>query len=93
MTELVYEPETQKRNLWLPRGQLAEGGRGWEFGISRCNLLHLRMEQQQDPPVPHRGLWSVFCDGHTGKNVCVCVWVSLMAQMVKHLLAVQETEV
>ena len=43
--ELIYKTETdsqtQRTDLWLPKGR--KGGRGmdWEFGVSRCKLLHL----------------------------------------------------
>ena len=42
--ELIYKSETdsqtQKTNLWLPKGKGAGGGIEWEFGISRCKLLY-----------------------------------------------------
>ena len=41
--ELIYEIETdsqtQRTDLWLPRGW-GGGGMDWEFGISRCKLLY-----------------------------------------------------
>ena len=44
----------------------------WELGINRCKLLYVRMEQQQDPPVHHRDLKSVFRDKPHRKE-CICV--------------------
>ena len=39
--ETETDSETQRTDLWLPRGR--EGGRGmeWEFGVSRCKLLYI----------------------------------------------------
>ena len=31
--------QTQRTDLWLPRGRWDEGGMDWEFGVSRCKLL------------------------------------------------------
>ena len=43
--ELIYETETdsqtQKTDLWLPKGRRREGGMDWEFGISRYKLLYI----------------------------------------------------
>ena len=43
--ELIYETETdsqtQRTDLWLPRGRGVEGGMDWEFGVSRCKLLYI----------------------------------------------------
>ena len=43
--ELIYETETdlqtQRTDLWLPRGRRGWEGKDWEFGISRCKLLHV----------------------------------------------------
>ena len=42
--ELIYETETdsqtQKTDLWLPRGRGGGGGMEWEFGVSRCKLVY-----------------------------------------------------
>ena len=44
--ELIYETETdsqtQRTELLLPGGRGREGGMEWEFGVSRCKLLHIR---------------------------------------------------
>ena len=59
--ELIYETETnsqtQRTDLWLPKGR--DGGRGkdWESGIRRCKPLYLyRMYEQQSPTLQHREL-------------------------------------
>ena len=43
--ELIYETETgsqtQRTDLWLPRGRGGQGGKDWEFGISRCKLFYI----------------------------------------------------
>ena len=43
--ELIYETETdsqtQRTDLWLPRGSGGRGGMDQEFGISRCKLLYI----------------------------------------------------
>ena len=33
--------QTQRTGLWLPRGKRGGGKMDWEFGISRCKLLHI----------------------------------------------------
>ena len=35
------ETQTQRTDLWLPRGRREGGGKEWEFGVSRCKLLYL----------------------------------------------------
>ena len=56
--ELIYETETdsltQEADLWLPRE--LEGGRemNWEFGISRCKLLHTEWINNK---VPLQSTW------------------------------------
>ena len=43
--ELMYKTETDsetwRTDLWLPRGEGAGRGMDWEFGVSRCKLLHI----------------------------------------------------
>ena len=43
-SEPLYKTETdsqtQRTDLWLPRGEWDEGGKDWEFGISRCKLSY-----------------------------------------------------
>ena len=43
--ESIYKTETdsqtQKTNLWLPKGKVWGGWINWEFGIGRCKLLHI----------------------------------------------------
>ena len=43
--EYVYTTETdsqtQRTDLWLPRGRGFGGEKDWEFGISRCKLVHI----------------------------------------------------
>ena len=34
--------QTWRTYLWLPRGREQGMGRTWEFGVSRCQLLHLK---------------------------------------------------
>ena len=44
--EPIYRTETHSQTwrtyLWLPRGREQGMGRTWEFGVSRCQLLHLK---------------------------------------------------
>ena len=44
--ELIQKTEidsqTQKTNLWLPKGTGGVGGINQEFGISRCKLLYMK---------------------------------------------------
>ena len=44
--ELIYETETdsqaQRTDLCLSRGRVGWGGMDWEFGVSRCKLLHIK---------------------------------------------------
>ena len=37
----MKQKQTQRTDLWLPRGRRGEGGKDWEFGISRCKLLYI----------------------------------------------------
>ena len=43
--ELIYKTETdsqtQRTDLWLPRGRERGGGMEWEFGINRCELVYI----------------------------------------------------
>ena len=41
--EPIYETDsqTQRTELWLPRGRGGGGGMDWEFGISWCKLLYI----------------------------------------------------
>ena len=36
------DSQTQRTDLWLPRGRRGGGGMDWEFGISRCKLLYIK---------------------------------------------------
>ena len=44
--ELIYKTEidsqTQKTNLWLPRGRESREETNWEFGADRYKLLHIK---------------------------------------------------
>ena len=44
-SEHIYKTETDSQelrtDLQLPRGKEGGGGMDWEFGISRCKLLHV----------------------------------------------------
>ena len=64
--KLIYETETdsqtQRTDLWLPRGKGQGGGVDGEFGVSRCKLLYIEMDKQQGPTVQHRELYSISCD-------------------------------
>ena len=42
-------------------GCKGQGGKDWEFRISRCKLIH-RMDKQQGPTVYHGELYSISCD-------------------------------
>ena len=44
------------------------GGKDWEFGVSRCKLLH-RMDKQQGPTVEHREPYSTSCDEPSWKRI------------------------
>ena len=35
------DSQTQRRDLWLPRGREDRGGREWDFGIIRVKLLYI----------------------------------------------------
>ena len=35
------DSQTERTDLWLPRGRVCGGGKDWEFGISRCELLYI----------------------------------------------------
>ena len=74
--------QTQRTDLWLPRGR--EGGRvmDWEFEVSRCKLLHLEWINNkvllystgnyiQSPGINHNG------KEYKKKNVYMCITESL----------------
>ena len=84
--EPIYETEadsqTQRTDLWLPRGKGGEGGMEWEFGVSRCKLLYIEWINNkvllystgnyiQYPVINH--------NGKEYKRECmhVCIYVSL----------------
>ena len=37
------EIDSQKTDLWLPKGKKDKGGMDWEFRISRCKLLYIEL--------------------------------------------------
>ena len=43
------EPQNQKTNLWLLKGQVWGGGINWEFGIDIHTLF--KIDNQQGPTV------------------------------------------
>ena len=50
------DSQTWRADVWLPRGR--ERRRDWEFGVSRCKLLHLERISIQ-----HRELYPISWDG------------------------------
>ena len=44
--EPIYKTETdsqtQRSDLWLPRGRVGERGMDWEFGVGRYKLLGIK---------------------------------------------------
>ena len=36
----MKQTDSQRTDLWLPRGRGCGGGLDWEFGISRCKLVY-----------------------------------------------------
>ena len=40
-SEIETDSQTQRTDLGLPRGKENGDGKDWEFGISRCKLLHI----------------------------------------------------
>ena len=46
-------------NRLVTKGEEGEGGIGWEFGVSRCKLLHIKW---MDDKVLHRELYSMCWD-------------------------------
>ena len=57
--ELIYriDSQTQKTNLWLPKGKEGWGEVNQELEIGRYKLLY--KNKQQGPTVQHRELYSV----------------------------------
>ena len=64
-SELIHKTETdsqtQKTNLWLPKGKEGEKGINQEFGINIYILLH-KTDKKQGPTVEHRELYSLSCN-------------------------------
>ena len=60
--ELIYETEidseTQTKNLWLPKGTVALGGRGGRYigslGLTYTHCFIYKRGKQQGPTVQHR---------------------------------------
>ena len=53
------DTQTYRTHLWLPRGREGRGGMDWEFGVSRCKLLH---KKWMDDKVLHQELYSMCWD-------------------------------
>ena len=60
---------TSERGGGTGRDDRVEGGMEWEFGLSRCKLLMLRMDLQQGPTVEHRELDSISWDKPSWKRI------------------------
>ena len=41
--ETETDSQTQRVDLWLPRGRGGRGEMDWEFGVGRCKLLHVEL--------------------------------------------------
>ena len=82
--EPIYDTETdsqtERRDLWLPRGKGGGGGMDWDFGISRCKRSYIGWiikalpystgNYIQYPVINHNGK-------EYEKNVCICIAESL----------------
>ena len=77
--ELIHETETdsqtQRTDLWLPRGR--EAAKDWEFGISRWRLVYIRWINKV---LLYRELYSIsyskpIMEKNKKEYVCVCVCV------------------
>ena len=84
--EPIYETETDSQtwrtDLWLPRGRERGREMDWEFGVTRCKLLHLEWIDNkvlmystgnyiQSPGINHNG------KEYKKKNVYMCITESL----------------
>ena len=51
--EPIYKTETDswiyRTDMWLSRGREGGGGMDLDFGVSRCKLLYVGMNNQQGP--------------------------------------------
>ena len=72
------ETETQKTDLWLPRGR-GGGGMDWEFGRSRCKLLSVGWMINKVPLYSTGNSIQHSLINHNGQEyekymyVCVCI--------------------
>ena len=43
--EPIYKTErqTQRVDLWLPKGEGSWGGKDWKFGINKCKLSYVKL--------------------------------------------------
>ena len=70
---------SQKTDLWLPRGRVGGRREGWKFEISRCKLLYTRWINNK--VLPYRtGNYTQYSVIHHNrkeyfKKECVCVYI------------------
>ena len=62
MSISTKQKQTHRYREWICccQGGGGWGGKDWEFGISKCNLLY-RMDKKQSPTVQHGELYSISC--------------------------------
>ena len=51
--ETETDSQTQRADLWLPRGKEGSRRTGWQFGVGRCKLLHILIEWISNKILPY----------------------------------------
>ena len=64
--KIETDSQTQRTDLWLPRGRWGGGGMDWEFGMQ---TIIQRVDIQQGPTVQHREFYSISCDNPYWKGL------------------------
>ena len=79
--ESIYKTEidsqTQRTDLWLPRGRTGGRGIDWEFGVGRCKLLYIGWINNKVLLQSTRNYIKYPVINHMGRNIkeCVCVYI------------------
>ena len=79
--EPIYETETdlqtQRTDLWLPRGRGSGGGMEWEFGISRCKLVYIEWINNMVLLYSTGNYIQYLVINHNGKECKKCIYICI----------------
>ena len=79
-SEIETDSQTQRTDLGLPRGKENGDGKDWEFGISRCKLLHIEWVSNKVLLYSKRNYIQYPVINHNGKeyekeSMCIYIYV------------------